>query len=81
MGEEVVFQQRKVGHGHVHHGRKRIAAVFDYNNVPSPSVFLPEVRTLNITNAAVDRERHAIAGDGRVKQYIWRFEASLHVVQ
>ena len=81
MGEEVIFEYRKVRHGCVDHGRERIIAILCNHEIASPGRLLSEVSALYLANAFVDRELHAVPRYGGIEDNVRVREFFIHAVQ
>lgn len=81
MSQEVIFEDREISHGGIDHGRKRVVAVFSDDDVASPGNLLPECSALNLAHALVDREGHAVPGNGGKEYDVGIREFSVHPVQ
>jgi hypothetical protein len=61
--------------------RKRIVTILGDDDVSPPGGGLPEVSSLNLANGPVERERHPVARDGWVENYVWVREVPVHTIQ
>jgi len=81
VGEEVIFEYRKVRHGCVDQGRERIIAIFCNHEIPSPGRLFSEVSALYIANAFVDGELHPVPRYGGIKDNVRVRKFFVHAVQ
>lgn len=81
MSYQIIFDDGKIGHCRVRHGRKGVFAILRDDNVASPGNNFLEIPSLDLAYAFVDREWHSITRDGWVKYYVRIGKLLVHAVQ
>src|SRR5688572_10044697 len=81
VSQEVVLQNRKVGHGCVHQGTERVVTVLGNDDVTPPCALVLECLALDVANGLIDGERHTVPRDGWVENDIRIRKLSLHSIE
>ena len=81
MSREVILDNREVRDRDVRHGGVVSVAVLDNHEIAPPGRLLLVEPALGLANELVDREGHAITGDGGIEDDIWSAELLGHAVQ